>query len=144
MPKVLVVYYSRSGNTEKMAKAVAEGAKSNQNVTVDLEYRIEVEELASYDAILIGTPTYHTQMPIDFKNLFEEASTKQINLKNKIGCAFGSYGWSGEAPQAVIEILKKFEMRVIEPPIRAKYTPDQKTLDACLDLGKRVAQQLSS
>lgn len=144
MPKVLVVYYSRSGNTEKMAKAVAEGAKSNQNVTVDLEYRIEVEELASYDAILIGTPTYHTQMPIDFKNLFEEASAKQINLKNKIGCAFGSYGWSGEAPSAVIEILKKFEMRVIEPPIRAKYTPDQKTLDACLNLGKRVAQQLCS
>jgi flavodoxin I len=143
MSKVLVIYYSRSGNTEKMAKAVAEGAQSNQNVTVDLNYHIEAEELSSYDAILVGTPTYHTQMPIDFKNLFEEVSTKHINLKNKVGSAFGSYGWSGEAPQAVSEILKKFEMQVIEPPIRAKYKPDQQALEACMDLGRRVAKQLS-
>jgi flavodoxin I len=143
MSKVLVIYYSRSGNTEKMAKAVAEGAQSNQNVTVDLNYHIEAEELSSYDAILVGTPTYHTQMPIDFKNLFEEVSTKHINLKNKVGSAFGSYGWSGEAPQAVSEILKKFEMQVIEPPIRAKYKPDQQALEACMNLGRRVAKQLS-
>jgi flavodoxin I len=143
MPRVLVIYYTRSGNTEKMAKAVAEGAKSIQNVAVDLEYRIDAEELAGYDAILVGTPTYNTQMPIDFKNLFEEALAKHVDLKNKIGSAFGSYGWSGEAPQAVIEILKKFEMRVIEPAIRANYSPDQKALDACVDLGKRVAQMLS-
>ncbi len=126
-----------------MAKAVAEGAKSNPNITVDLSYHIEAEALADYDAILVGSPTYNTQMPIDFKNLFEDASEKQINLKNKIGSAFGSYGWSGEAPQAVIEILKKFGIQVIEPPIRAKYSPDRKTLDACVDLGKKVAQQLS-
>jgi flavodoxin I len=143
MPKVLVIYYSRSGNTEKMAKAVAEGAKTIQNVAVDLNYHIDSEDLANYDAILVGTPTYHTQMPIDFKNLFEEASTKHVNLKNKIGSAFGSYGWSGEAPQAVIELLKKLEMQVIEPPIRTKYKPDQQALDACMDLGKRAAKQLS-
>jgi flavodoxin I len=144
MPKVLVIYYSRSGNTEKMANAVAEGAKSIQNVDVDLSYHIEAEELASYDAILVGTPTYNAQMPIDFKNLFEDVATKKLDLKNKIGSAFGSYGWSGEAPQAVIEILKKLEMHVVEPPIRAKYKPDQQALDACIDLGKRLAKQLSS
>jgi flavorubredoxin len=143
MPKVLVIYYSRSGNTEKMANAVAEGAKSIQNVDVDLNYHIKPEELTNYDAVLVGAPTYRAEMPIDFKNLFEEASTKKINLKGKIGSTFGSYGWSGEAPQAVNEILKKFEMQVIEPPIRAKYKPDQQVLDACIDLGKRVAQQLS-
>ena len=136
MPKVLVIYYSRSGNTEKMANAVAEGAKNIQKVDVDLNYHIEAEELASYDAILVGTPTYNAQMPIDFKNLFEDAATKKLDLKNKIGSAFGSYGWSGEAPQAVIEILKKLEMHVVEPPIRAKYKPDQQALDACIDLGK--------
>jgi flavodoxin I len=144
MPKVLVIYYSRSGNTEKMANAVAEGAKSIQNVDVDLSYHIEAEELASYDAILVGTPTYNAQMPIDFKNLFEDVTTKKLDLKNKIGSAFGSYGWSGEAPQAVIEILKKLEMHVVEPPLRAKYKPDQQALDACIDLGKRLAKQLSS
>ena len=133
MSKVLIIYYSRSGNTEKMAKAVAEGAKSNPNVTVELSYHVDAEELANYEAILFGTPTYHTQMPIEIKNLLSDASTMKINLKNKIGSSFGSYGWSGEAPQAVIDILKKFEMQVLEPPIRAKYIPDQKTLDECKD-----------
>jgi NAD(P)H dehydrogenase (quinone) len=56
MPKVLVIYYSRSGNTEKMTKAVAEGAKTIQNVAVDLNYHIDSEDLANYDAILVGTP----------------------------------------------------------------------------------------
>jgi flavorubredoxin len=143
MRKVLVIYYSRSGNTEKMAKAVMEGVKSDQNLAVDLSYHIDAEDLSNYDAILVGTPTYHAQMPIDFKNLFAEVAEKQISLKNKIGGTFGSYGWSGEAPEAVLEILKKLEMQIIEPPIRAKYNPDQKTLEACVDLGKKVAQQLS-
>ena len=143
MPRVLVIYYSRSGNTEKMANAVAEGAKSIQKVDVDLNYHIEAEELARYDAILVGTPTYNTQMPIDFKNLFDDAAKRKLDLKNKIGSAFGSYGWSGEAPQAVIEILKKLEMNVVEPPILAKYKPDQQALDACMDLGKSVAKQLN-
>ncbi len=143
MSKVLIVYYSRSGNTEKMAKAVAEGAKSNPNVSVELSYHVDAEELANYDAILFGTPTYHTQMPIEIEKLLGDASTMKINLKNKIGSAFGSYGWSGEAPQAVIDVLKKFEMRVLEPPIRVKYSPDQKALDECRELGKSVAEALS-
>ena len=50
--------------------------------------------------------------PIDFKNLFEEAAVKGISLKGKIGAAFGSYGWSGEAPKLILEIMKnKFEMQ---------------------------------
>jgi len=127
-----------------MAKAVVEGVKSVSNMTVDLEYHIEADALAKYDAIIFGTPTYHTQMPVDFKNLFDGVSSKQVNLKNKVGSAFGSYGWSGEAPLAVIEILKNLGMKVLEPPVRAKYLPDAKALDSCRDLGKRVAQQLSA
>ncbi len=117
--------------------------KEQSNVTVELSYHVDAEELANYEAILFGTPTYHTQMPIEIKNLLSDASTMKINLKNKIGSSFGSYGWSGEAPQAVIDILKKFEMQVLEPPIRAKYIPDQKTLDECKELGTRVAETLS-
>jgi flavorubredoxin len=51
-------------------------------------------------------------------------------LKGKIGAAFGSYGWSGEAPRLVLEILKnKFEMEVVEPPLLIKYTPDNDGLE---------------
>jgi flavodoxin I len=143
MSKILVLYYSRSGNTEKMAKAVAEGAKNAGNPDVELNYYVEAEKLASFDAVLMGAPTYHHDMPMDMKKLFEEASEKDLNLKGKVGAAFGSYGWSGEAPKFLLEIMKnKFEMQVIEPPLLAKFVPDEKMLDMCRDLGKRVSENL--
>jgi flavodoxin I len=143
MVKILVLYYSRTRNTEKMAKAVVEGAKSAGNVELDLNYFIEPEELERFDAILIGTPTYNHDVPVDIKILFEEAAAKGISLKGKIGAAFGSYGWSGEAPKFVLEIMKnKFEMQVIEPPLLANYTPDSTKLALSADLGKKVAERL--
>jgi flavodoxin I len=126
-----------------MAKAVAEGAKNAGNPDVELTYHVDAEDLANFDAILMGTPTYHHDMPIDMKRLFEEAAAKGVNLKGKVGVAFGSYGWSGEAPKLLLEIMKKrFEMQVTEPPLLAKYVPDEKALNLCRDLGKRVSETL--
>jgi flavorubredoxin len=141
--KILILYYSRSGNTEKMAKAVAEGAKNAGTPDVELNYHVDAEDLSSFDAILLGAPTYHHDMPIDMKQLFEEAAAKGISLKGKVGAAFGSYGWSGEAPKLLLEIMKnKFEMQVTEPPLLAKYVPDEKALDVCRDFGRRVSEIL--
>jgi flavorubredoxin len=127
-----------------MAEAVVKGAKSSLNIIVDLSYHVEVNDLLDYDAILVGAPTYRAQMPIDFKNLFEEAKAKGISLQGKIAAVFGSYGWSGEAPQAVVEALKNLGAQVTEPPIKARLNPDQKTLDDCEGLGKRVAEKISN
>ncbi len=143
MKKVLVLYYSRTGNTERMANAVAEGAQRNGAVEVELNYHVDAENLSSYDAILVGAPTYHHDMPVDFKNLFEQAAVAGTSLKGKMGAAFGSYGWSGEAPKLILEIMKyKFEMQVVEQPLLAKYLPDSTILNACKDLGKRVSERL--
>ena len=142
MKKVLVLYYSRSGNTEKMAKAIAEGAQSIVGIGVELNYHVDVSDLNNYDAILIGAPTYRKEMPVDFKSLFEEAEKQSINLKGKIGAAFGSYGWSGEAPKLVLELMQKFDMQVTETPILAKYAPDQAAIEACKNLGKRISESL--
>lgn len=142
MSRILVLYYSRSGNTEKMANAVAEGANAG-TPDVELTYHVDAEDLTNFDAILMGAPTYHHDMPIDMKKLFEEAAAKSINLKGKVGGAFGSYGWSGEAPKLLLEIMKnKFEMQVIEPPLLARYVPDGTMLDKCRDLGKQVSETL--
>jgi flavodoxin I len=144
MKKILVLYYSRTGNTEKMAKAVAEGAKKD-NLQVDINFRVEPQELNSFDAIIIGAPTYHNEMPLDFKELFEEAAAQGISLKGKMGAAFGSYGWSGEAPKNILNIMKnRFEMQVIEPPLMATYTPNEKVLNACREFGKTIAEKLMS
>lgn len=143
MAKILVLYYSRTGNTTKMAEAVAEGARSVQGVEVELTYFTPVETLSSYDAILVGVPTYHHDMSIDMKKLFEEAAEENIDLRGKKAAAFGSYGWSGEAPKLVIEIMKnKFMMNVTEPPLLVRYEPDKNALEKCKDLGRRVAESL--
>ena len=145
MKQILVLYYSRTGNTERMAKAVAEGAQINGDIKVELTFHVDPEELSAFDAILVGAPTYHHEMPLDFKNLFEEVAVKGLSLKGKVGAVFGSYGWSGEAPRLILEIMKnKFEMQVVEPPLLAKYLPDQKTLSDCRELGKRISENLMS
>jgi flavorubredoxin len=126
-----------------MAKAVAEGAKTVQEVEVQLDYNVSPETLDNFDALVVATPTYHHDMPIGFKTFFEEVAEKNISLKGKFGAAFGSYGWSGEAPKLVIEIMKnKFEMNVTEPPFLIRYTPDEAGLEKCRALGKRLAENL--
>jgi flavorubredoxin len=143
MSKILVLYYSRTGNTEKMANAVAEGARNAGSTEVEMEYNVDADDLNRFDAVIVGVSTYHHDMPMDVKRLFEEAAEKGINLKGKTGAAFGSYGWSGEAPKLVLEIMNnKFEMVITESPLLARYTPDQNNLNACRELGKRVSETL--
>ena len=143
MTKALILYYSRTGNTEKMANAVAEGIKSTGEVEVEINYHVETQDLSSYDAIIVGAPTYNHEMPLDFKNLFLEAAVEGISLKDKVAAVFGSYGWSGEAPKLILEIMKyKFEMKTIEPPLLVKYTPDQNSLNECKNLGRKVSESL--
>ena len=141
--KILIVYYSQTGNTEKMARAIEEGAKSVVGINVEVKYFIKPEELKEADAIIFGMPTYYHDMSMDMKNLLEAAAKQEINLKGKVGAAFGSYGWSGEAPNMLTEIMKnKFEMDVIEPALRIKYNPDSKGLQECRKLGKTVAEKI--
>ena len=141
--KILIVYYSQTGNTEKMARAIEEGAKSVVGINVEVKYFVKPKELEEADAIIFGMPTYYHDMSMDMKNLLEGASKQEINLKGKVGAAFGSYGWSGEAPNMLTEIMKnKFEMDVIEPALRIKYNPDSKGLEECRKLGKTVAEKI--
>jgi NAD(P)H dehydrogenase (quinone) len=97
MPRMLVLYYSRTGNTKKMADAVAEGARAVQGIEVELNYYAAPETLRNYDAILIGIPTYHHDMTVDMKSIFEEAAVKNVNLKGKIGAAFGTNTQKGSS-----------------------------------------------
>lgn len=141
--KILIVYYSQTGNTEKMASAIEEGAKSVVGIEVEMKYFVRPEELEEADAIILGMPTYYHDIGIDMKNLLEAASKEEINLKGKVGAAFGSYGWSGEAPNMLLEIMRnRFEMDVVEPALRIKYNPDQKGLEECRKLGKTVAEKI--
>ena len=123
-----------------------DGAKNVKDVSVDLiiDFEATPEKLVEADGIIVGTPTYHHDTTRSFKNLFEECAVKGVVLKDKIGAVFGSYGWSGEAPRLIMEMMEnRFEMKVIKPPLLIKYSPDDKGLEECRRLGNKVAEMIA-
>jgi len=91
MAKVLIVYFSASGNTERMAQYIAEGVRfSGQQATVKKIADISrAEDLAGYDGYLFGAPTYSLDMPQPVKDFFLMA--EQAGITGKPAGAFGSY-----------------------------------------------------
>ena len=143
MKKILILYYSRTGNTERMAHAVAEGAKNN-DVEVEVSFHVDAGSLESFDAIVVGAPTYHHDIPVDFKNLFEEAAIKGINLKGKVGGTFGSYGWSGEAPVRIYNtMLNIFKMNMVSGPLALKSGKLAGGIQMAQQYGREVADKLA-
>ena len=97
--EVLVAYYSRSGNTEKMAEAVAAGARTVEGTHVLLKRVGEVtaDELFAADAIIVGSPVYWSNMAGEVKTFFDNWQFKfgvfpDFKMKNKVGAAFATGG----------------------------------------------------
>ena len=138
MPKVVVVYLSTSGNTKAMADAIAEGARSrNLDAKAVNFHEVRVEELKDADAIAIGSSTFHYKMLPPMEKFLE--SLEKAKIKAKVGAAFGSYGWSGEAPVMIAEKMRELGMDVIDPVLRIQYQPVEKDLEECKRLGKDIA-----
>jgi len=102
MSKLAVVYLSTTGNTKLMGDAIADGARS-RNVDVEIKsfYDWKPEEAAADDAIAIGSSTFHYTMLPPIEKFVDELV--KAGAKGKDGAAFGSYGWSGEAPVMIAE-----------------------------------------
>jgi len=97
--KVLVAYHSVTGNTERMAEAVVEGAKSVVGTDVVLKRvgQITADELFSADAIIVGSPVYWSNMSGEVKTFFDNWQFKfgvfpEFKMRNKIGAAFSTGG----------------------------------------------------
>ncbi|HIC93600.1 MAG TPA: FprA family A-type flavoprotein [Anaerolineae bacterium] len=140
MPRVLVIYDTRTGNTGKMARAVAEGAKSVEGVEVALKRAGEVhrDDLAGADAIVLGSPTHNAQPSRAVRRLL--ADLKGVQLKDKVGAAFGSYGWSGEAVGIILRALEAQGVRVVGEGVRVRKAPNVGNLARCRELGRAVAE----
>ena len=97
--KILVTYHSLSGNTELMAEAVVEGAKSVPNAVVVLKPvgLVTAEDLFSSDAVIVGSPVYWSNMSGEVKTFFDNWQFKfgmfpEFKMKNKVGAAFATGG----------------------------------------------------
>lgn len=97
--KVLVAYHSLSGNTEKMADAVAEGARSVSGTSVTLKRvgQVTAEDLFTSDALVVGSPVYWSNMSGEVKAFFDDWQFKfgvfpDFKMRNKVGAAFATGG----------------------------------------------------
>ena len=97
--KVLVTYHSLSGNTERMAEAVAAGAKSVSGTQIVLKRvgQVTAEDLFSADAVVVGSPVYWSNMSGEVKAFFDNWQFKfgvfpEFKMKNKVGAAFTTGG----------------------------------------------------
>jgi flavorubredoxin len=142
MPKAIIIYETRKGSTLRLAEAVQEGLEqAGVKTTVKRISEVNTAELTDYAGILLGSPTYH-------KNMIEAMKTflfklEQANLKGKIGCAFGAWGWSGEAVEMISETMKHIlEMDVFEPPTKLEGKTDDFGLGQHRDLGRKIAQKI--
>jgi len=143
MAKLAIIYGTGFGNTGIMAKAIEEGAR-NAGIEVLMKKVEEASpaDVEKADAIVIGSPTYKgAGMPTVIK--FVE-SLSNLPLKGKVGAAFGSYGWSGEAAGAISKKLKGYGMDVIEPDLRIKRIPEAEGIETCKELGKVIAKKLKN
>jgi flavodoxin len=113
MKRVLVVYYSRTGMTKKMAEYIEEGVRFSGN-EVELKKISEVKsekDLAGYDGYIFGCPTYHKDMTENFKTFLFLA--QKAGLEGKVGGSFGSSTHSGEAPKLIFDTMEYvFKMKM--------------------------------
>jgi flavodoxin short chain len=141
MPKIVVVYLSTSGNTKVMAESIAEGIMSRNVAAMTMNFHeARIEEIKSADAIAIGSSTFYYRMLPPMEKFIE--SLEKANVTGKVGAAFGSYGWSGEAPIDIAEKMRKLGMEVIDPVLRIQYQPTDKDLEECKRLGKDLANKV--
>ena len=151
MTSVLVVYDSRTGNTEKMAHAVAEGAgkvKGTRVVVVKVD-DAKMSDLANSDAIIMGSPTYYGNMSGKMKQFIDRTNGIHGKLAGKVGGAFTSSGDTAcGAETAMLSILQAMLIHgmIIQGRHDNKHygptaveSPNKTEIESCKELGKRVA-----
>jgi flavodoxin short chain len=142
MPKAAIIYDTRSGNTAMMAKAIEEGMKeAGVEVSSKRTVGATAADIKDVDAVILGSPTYHSDMIGSMKTFLFEM--EKADLKGKVGAAFGSYGWSGESVRMMSDTMKHiFGMNVIEPGLKMLRRPDEGGLKQCREFGRRIAEKV--
>jgi len=149
MKKVMIVYESETGATEAIARVIEEQLRA-AGIAVESKSISKAKEegydligaLRGADAVIVGSPTHHG-WPLDSVKSFL-ADMSRANTWGRIGAAFGSYGWSGEAVEIITDTLKSvLNMEVIEPGLKVKGSPDESSLRECEEFGKTVADIIS-
>jgi flavorubredoxin len=143
MARALIVYVTRTGETQKIGELVAEGIRFSGHeakVVSDKEIKKE-DDLAGYDAYVFGSATYHGDMMPGMKTLL--FLTEKAQLEGKVGAAFGAFGWSGEAPGRIYQTMENiFKMNMVKEPLMLKSSVLGGGIQMAQDYGREVAKKL--
>ena len=143
MAKILIIYHSQTGNTKKMADAIAGGARSIEGVEVILKRASDAttEDLLSADGLAIGTPENFGYMSGMVKDFFDRTYyTTHEKVFRKPFVVFISAGNDGTgALRAIERIALGYKFKTVFAPVIAKGKITQEILDQCFELGATIA-----
>ena len=151
--QVLVMYYSRSGNTKKLAEEIARGVKEVRGVSCIVKPASEIkkEDFLSSDGIIAGSPVYFGTMAAKLKAVFDKFVGIRKKMGDKVGAAFATSGDPTGGKEttiiSIIQALMIYGMIIVGDPLDATGhygvactgAPDEKTISNAKKLGKRVA-----
>jgi NAD(P)H dehydrogenase (quinone) len=147
--KALILYYSGSGNTKKMAKAIAEAMKSGDvNVSVEDAGKFDISLLPKYDSIVLGSPTYFSNIAWQVKKVIDESIVHYGGgkLNGKVAGIFTSAGTSRDGKDCLkmLEVALGFHhgMKVVQGILRVDGESDKDVEKRCQEYGKRLVKEI--
>ncbi len=143
----VILYDTMWEGTRHMAEAIGQGIAAE-----GLQYKIfhvgvsdrndVVTEIFKTKAIVVGSPTFNQGLLPTITPIFEDL--RGLKFQNKIGAAFGTFGWSGEGLAIIEEHLNRCKIQVVAEGVKAKWQPRAEDLARCRELGQKVAQAIKA
>ncbi len=145
--KAVVVYDTMWKSTQKMAEAInagitAEGVHSRP-LSLRAWHRSEVmTEVFDARAVVMGSPTLNNGLYPSLADFL--CYMKGLKPKNKIGAAFGSYGWSGEAVKLIEKEIEEMGIPLTQPGLKIQFVPEKAHLEACREFGRQIGRAVQA
>jgi NAD(P)H dehydrogenase (quinone) len=152
MARLLIIYYSQTGNTASMAELIAEGARYVSGVEVEVKSVAEayVDDLLEADGVVLGSPVYYGGPAAQIKEFIDQSIVHHGKLAGKVAGAFASSGGPGGGNETTImDLLKALLIHgmVCQGDFRGDHygpiavgAPDQRSAEECRRWGQALAE----
>ena len=142
----LIIYDTMWHSTEMMAHAVADGLQDKgigyKLLNLQVNHRSDVmSDVLEASAIILGCPTLNNGLLPRMAGFL--MYMRGLRPTNKIGAAFGSYGWSGESVKLMNKSMLEMKFNMVHEGLKVQYVPEHTHLKECVELGKTVGQALN-
>ncbi len=152
--QILVLYFSKGGNTKKLAETILKGVESVDGVKGVLKHTDDVtkEDFVSSNGVIAGSPVYFGVMAAQLKKIFDEFVGVRKKMEGKVGAAFATSadpsGGKETTMMSIIQVMLIYGMVIVGDPMSATGhfgtacvgAPDRGRLENGMKLGRRVAE----